>query len=80
MARERHAVTTFWDHLIDLIWAPFLVIVTWAFQLDRRVSRLETQREAMVETIAAIKEDMASVKADVRDSGMKLDKLMEKLL
>jgi hypothetical protein len=73
-------MTTFWDHLIDLIWAPFLVIVTWAFQLDRRVSRLETQREAMVETIAAIKEDMASVKADVRDSGMKLDKLMEKLL
>ncbi len=72
-------MTTFWDHLIDLIWAPFLVIVTWAFQLDRRVSRLETQREAMVETIATIKDDLSSVKAEVSDSGKKLDRILERM-
>ncbi len=72
-------MTTFWDHVLDLIWAPFLVIVTWAFQLDRRVSRLETQREAMVETIATIKDDLSSVKAEVSDSGKKLDRILERM-
>ncbi len=72
-------MTTFWDHVVDLIWAPLIVIVTWAFQLDRRVSRLETQREAMVETIAAIKDDLASVKSEVSDSGKKLDRILERL-
>lgn len=72
-------MTTFWDHVVDLVWAPLIVIVTWAFQLDRRVSRLETQREAMVETIAAIKNDLASVKLEVSDSGKKLDRILERL-
>ena len=72
-------MTAFWDHVIDFVWAPLLVIITWAFQLDRRVSRLETQREAMVETIASIRDDVEHVKHQVMDSSTKLDKILEKL-
>ncbi len=72
-------MSAFWDHVVDIVWAPLIVIITWAFQLDRRVSRLDTQREAMVETIAAIKDDLASVKSEVSDSGKKLDRILERL-
>jgi hypothetical protein len=64
---------SFWDHLLDLIWAPILAVISWAFLLDRRVSRLETQREAMVEKIDGIE-------AKVNDSNEKLDKLIDRLL
>jgi hypothetical protein len=66
-------LSNFWDHLLDVLWAPILAVVGWAFMLDRRVSRLETQREAMVEKIDGIEHE-------VKASNDKLDRLIDKLL
>jgi hypothetical protein len=59
--------------MLDLVWAPILAVVAWAFALDRRVARLETQREAMVEKVDGIERV-------VNNSNEKLDRLIDKLL
>jgi hypothetical protein len=67
------AVSNVWDHIVDFVWAPILAVIAWAFHLDQRVGRLETQREAMVDKINGIE-------SEVKHSNEKLDKLIDKLL
>lgn len=68
-----------WDHLLDLVWAPILAVISWAFLLDRRVSRLETQREAMVEKIDAIEHQVSESNGKLDKLNDKLDKLFDRL-
>jgi hypothetical protein len=61
------------DHLTNWLWVAFMVTFGWAWQIDRRVAKLETLREATDRKIDDLRDE-------IKDSNAKLDRLIDKLL
>lgn len=70
-------VASFFDHLVDWIWGGVVVVLGWAWTIDRRVAKLETLQTSTKETVDELRDELRS---DIRDVSEKLDRLVDKLL
>lgn len=66
-------VASFFDHLVDWVWGGIVVILGWAWTIDRRVAKLETLQTSTSEKVDDLRDDIKGVSE-------KIDRLVDKLL